>query len=399
ESFRKNNQLSIDSILKPLSEQITSFQKRVNEVHSEAIKGNASLETQIKNVVAIGNLMSNDAKNLSTALKGNNKILGNWGETQLETSLQLAGLIKNEHYLTQEQFRDELNNRLIPDFVVKLPDNKHIIIDAKTSLVAYERSITSEGEEARVALKEHIKSLKDHIDGLSKKDYSSLTGLKSPDFVLMFIPVEAAYIEAMKFDTELFNYAYKKKVIMVSHTTLMPILRTVANIWRIERSNSEVAMISKKAGEIYDNVCTLAEEMLKLGRNLNTASKQYNTMVTKLVGNRGLYGKVSKFKEVANVSKSMPDFVESEADFEIARLENLVENSNPKNDKDLLESEILADESLLENQISYENEKLLDDEVLLSSSNLYDKQNLAEDEKGYEKFLEFDEDDFEKNSD
>lgn len=326
-SFSQSNQSALDLLLKPFKEQIEGFQKRVNEVHSEAIKGNANLEAEIKRVLEVGLSMSNEAQNLTTALKGNNKVAGNWGEVQLESALQTAGLLKGEHYLAQESYRDVEGNRFAPDFVVKLPDNKHLIIDSKVSLVAYDQAVRSEENFAiHSALADHCRSLRSHIDGLSKKNYANLIGIKSPDFVLLFVPIEPAYIEAMKHDPQLFNYGYERNVILVSHTTLMPILRTVANLWRIERGNAEAREISEKAGEIYNQVCTIAERLSKLGNTLNTASNQYNQAVTSLVGKQGLLGKVERFQQLsAKASQVVPQVELLETDWETTRLNVLVE--------------------------------------------------------------------------
>lgn len=230
-SFSQSNQTALETLLKPFREQIEGFQKRVNEIHSESVKGNAGLEAEIKKVLEIGLNMSQEASNLTSALKGEKKTLGNWGEVQLERALQLAGLEENVHYRAQAHFKDEQGGRNYPDFVLNLPDEKHLIIDSKMSLVAYESAVNSEDDfERERLLKEHISALKTHINDLHKKDYSNLIGMRSPNFVLMFIAVEPAYIEALKAAPALFNYGYERNVIMVSHTTLMPILRTVANL-------------------------------------------------------------------------------------------------------------------------------------------------------------------------
>ncbi|MBE2894454.1 DNA recombination protein RmuC [Spirabiliibacterium falconis] len=306
--FQQHNQTALEGLLKPFREQIDSFQKRVNEVHSESIKGQVALESEIKKVMDIGLAMSQEASNLTTALKGEKKTTGNWGEMQLERSLQLAGLVSGEHYDSQASFKDEQGSRRQPDFVVKLPDDKHLIIDSKMSLVAYESAVNSETEaEQQHFLREHVKAVRQHIHELSQKDYSNLIGVRSPNFVLMFIALEPAYIEALKADRTLFNEAYNKNVIMVSHTTLMPILRTVANLWRIERGNSEAQEISARAGELYNQVSVLAERLQKLGGSLSAVSNHYNSTVTALVGTQGLYGKVERFKSLSSkVTKTLP---------------------------------------------------------------------------------------------
>lgn len=324
-SFSQSNQTALETLLKPFREQIEGFQKRVNEIHSESVKGNAGLEAEIKKVLEISLNMSQEASNLTSALKGEKKTLGNWGEVQLERALQLAGLEENVHYRTQVHFKDEQGGRNYPDFVLNLPDEKHLIIDSKMSLVAYESAVNSEDDfERERLLKEHISALKTHINDLHKKDYSNLIGMRSPNFVLMFIAVEPAYIEALKADPALFNYGYERNVIMVSHTTLMPILRTVANLWRIERGNAEAKEIAEKAGEIYNQICLVAERLNKLGNTLSTVSNQYNSTVTALVGQQGLVGKVERFKTLsAKANKTMPDVELLNNQVDLARLEAL----------------------------------------------------------------------------
>lgn len=324
-SFSQSNQTALETLLKPFREQIEGFQKRVNEIHSESVKGNAGLEAEIKKVLEIGLNMSQEASNLTSALKGEKKTLGNWGEVQLERALQLAGLEENVHYRAQAHFKDEQGGRNYPDFVLNLPDEKHLIIDSKMSLVAYESAVNSEDDfERERLLKEHISALKTHINDLHKKDYSNLISMRSPNFVLMFIAVEPAYIEALKSDPALFNYGYERNVIMVSHTTLMPILRTVANLWRIERGNAEAKEIAEKAGEIYNQICLVAERLNKLGNTLSTVSNQYNSTVTALVGQQGLVGKVERFKTLsAKANKTMPDVELLNNQVDLARLEAL----------------------------------------------------------------------------
>ncbi|MFD0966699.1 DNA recombination protein RmuC [Seminibacterium arietis] len=308
-TFSESNQIELNNLLKPFREQIDSFQKRVNEIHSESLKGNAGLEAEIKKVLQIGLNMSQEANNLTSALKGNKKILGCWGEVQLEQTLQLAGLVEKDHYQSQSYLKNQQGKINYPDFVLYLPDKKHLVIDSKMSLLAYERAVNADNEKLRQqSLLEHVKAIKNHIDSLSTKNYSDLIGLRSPNFVLMFVAVEAAYIEAMKMDRELFNYGYEKNVILVSHTTLMPILRTVANLWRIERGNTEAREISERAGDIYNQICTFSERLLKLGNSLATANSNYNNVVTAFVGQQGLVGKVERFKDLsAKSNKQLHD--------------------------------------------------------------------------------------------
>jgi DNA recombination protein RmuC len=266
--------------------------------------------------------MNSQASNLTVALKGDKKTAGNWGEAQLERTLELAGLQAGEHYESQVAYRDEEGKRKLPDFVIKLPDSKNLVIDSKVSLVDYDRAIAAETDEGRVqALDAHAQAVRNHIDDLSSKNYANLPGIGSPDFVLMFMPIEPAYIEAMKHNNGLFNYGYKKGVVMVSHTTLMPILRTVANLWMIEQGNQEAKEISSRAGDIYNQVCLVAERLHKLGNTLRAANNHYNETVTGLVGKQGLHGKVDRFRQLSTrASKEMSELEPLHEEIETDRL-------------------------------------------------------------------------------
>ena len=308
-NLSQKNQESLDQLLKPLSEKIDGFQTRVNQVHTDLTGQNASLKTQIKQLHDVGLEMSSEANSLSQALKGDKKLVGNWGEAQLERTLELAGLRRGEHYESQKSFKVDDGDRLQSDFIVYLPQDKHIVIDSKVSLVDYERAIAASDDlERTAALKGHAQAVKNHIDQLSSKDYANLPGLQSPDFVLMFMPVEPAFIEIMRDHRDLFNHGYSKNVILVSHTTLMPILRTVANLWIVERSNQEAQAISDRAGDIFNSVCLIAERLESVGAALTQTNKRYNETVTSLVGRQGLHGKVDRFKALSTkVSRSFPD--------------------------------------------------------------------------------------------
>jgi len=325
-TFAQASQSSLDALLKPFREQIQGFQARINQVHDESLKGTAALGTEIKQVLEIGLKMSAEANTLAAALRGEKKTVGNWGEIQLERTLQLAGLVQGDHYEAQERFKDTAGKIRSPDFVVKLPDDKHMVIDSKVSLVDYDRAISAETEaEKQAALEAHVKAVRNHIDDLSRKDYSNLIGMRSPSFVLMFMPIEPAYIEALKHNRDLFDYGYQRNVVMVSHTTLMPILRTVANLWRIARSNQEAHELSSRAGEIYNQVVVVAENLKKLGDTLGTVSNHYNRTVTSLAGRQGLYGKASRFSELsAKANKTMPELEPLHTDFQTERLELVV---------------------------------------------------------------------------
>jgi DNA recombination protein RmuC len=337
-TFSQNSQASIETLLKPFRDQIEGFQKRVNEVHSDSIKGNSVIEAEIKKVLEAGLKMGDDAKNLTSALKGDSQKRGGWGEAQLERTLEMSGLISGAHFEKQSSFKDLDGNRKQTDYLINVPGGKQIIIDSKVSLVAYDRVVAAETPEAQnVALTEHANSVKRHVDDLSGKDYTNLIGMRSPSFVLMFMPIEPAYIEALKFEKDLFNYGYERNIVLVSHTTLIPILRTVANLWMIERSNTEAREIGEKAGDIFNQVCEVAIRMKKLGANLSTASNTYNDALKAIVGRQGLHGKVERFEALSNkVSKSMPELEPLHNDLNHETVELIAEaiNENPSSSVD-----------------------------------------------------------------
>ena len=324
-SFTTTSRESLEAMLKPFREQISGFQSRINEVHSESVRGHTALEKEIQKVLEVGLEMNSQATNLTSALKGDKKTTGNWGEAQLQRTLELAGLQAGEHYDAQASFKDDEGRRKLPDFIIKLPDGKNLVIDSKVSLVDYDRAISADSDEEReLALNAHAMAVRKHIDDLASKDYVNLPGIGSPDFVLMFMPIEPAYIEAMKHNKDLFNYGYQKGVVMVSHTTLMPILRTVANLWMIEKSNNEAREISSRAGEIYNQVCLVAERLNKLGNTLKAANNHYNDTVRGLAGQQGLYGKIERFQQLSTkANKEMTALEPIHADIETDRLENL----------------------------------------------------------------------------
>lgn len=326
-TFTHTSQASMDTLLKPFREQIEGFQKRINEVHDASLQGNTSLSTEIKKVLEIGLQMSEEANNLTSALKGDSRQRGAWGEAQLRRTLEMSGLLAEAHYEVQSSFKDAEGKQKQIDYLIKLPDGKHIIIDSKVALNAYDRAVGAESsEEHQLAMSEHLKAVRKHIDDLASKDYTNLIGMRSPGFILMFMPIEPAYIEALKNKKDLFEYGYKKGIVLVSHTTLIPILRTVSNLWMIERSNVEAREIGEKAGDIYNQVCVVAERLSKLGGTLSTVSNHYNNTVKALAGQQGLYGKVDRFSQLsAKVSKRLPHFEAAHMDFETERLALIVE--------------------------------------------------------------------------
>lgn len=326
--FRSSSQEAMVMLLQPFREQLQAFQQRVNQVHDESLRGHATLASEVRRLSEVGMQMSREAETLATALKGDKKIAGNWGEVQLERSLQLAGLERGVHYDTQVRFKDVHGDTRLPDFIIKLPDDKHIVLDSKVSLVDYDRAVAAETDEARkAALDAHVRAVRNHIDDLSGKDYSCLPGMGSPSFVLMFMPIEAAYIEALRHGRDLFDHGCRKNVILVSHSTLMPILKTVSNLWMLARSNAQAQELADRAGELYNQVALVAERLKKLGDSLDTVGRHYNSTVTAVAGQQGLHGKVSRFRELSlRANRKMPDLQPLVSDIESERL-NLITGS------------------------------------------------------------------------
>ncbi len=339
----QTSQSSIESLLKPFREQIEGFQKRVNDVHTESVKGNAALENEIKKVLEIGLKMGKDADNLTSALKGDSQKRGGWGEAQLERTLEMSGLVAGTHFEKQSAFKDADGRRKQTDYLINVPGGKQMIIDSKVSLVSYDKVVAADTPESEeLALNEHANAVKRHIDDLSSKDYTNLIGVRSPDFVMMFMPIEPAYIEALKYEKDLFSYGYEKNIVLVSHTTLIPILRTVANLWMMERSNKEAREISEKAGDIFNQVCEVAIRLQKLGGSLGAAANHYNDTLKSLVGRQGLHGKVERFEQLSSkVSKTMPAIEPLHKDLDHEKLELIIEPlENDESDEEPLVSNV-----------------------------------------------------------
>lgn len=334
EQLLASSRQSLDALLRPLQEQLQLFRQRVDHVHQESVRDHSTLAEQIRQVVAAGARVSDEAGALARALKGDNKVLGNWGEMLLEQTLQLAGLRPDEHYRVQASHRDAQANVRRPDVIVTLPGGRHIVIDSKVSLLAYQRAMNAETDELRrQALDEHVKALRRHIDELSGKDYSSLAGIDSPGFVLMFLPVDAACIEAMRHDRELFGYGSHHQVILVSPATLLPVMKTVANVWVQAESHRQAAELSRRAGEVYNQVVLVAERLKRLGLTLDTASRHYNDTVRAIAGQQGLFGKVQRFGELSSrANRQLPELEPMHADFDDERLDLIIAADAPAHD-------------------------------------------------------------------
>ena len=310
EEFTLANQKNIGGVLSPLKEKIILFEKKVEDNYQKGLKDQTDLRAELKKLYELNNRISEEASNLTKALKGDVKKQGNWGEVVLERILERSGLNEGEQGY-QKQFNDVSENgkRIQPDVVIKLPDNKHIIIDSKVSLIAYERAVNAQVEEERVMhVKDHLVSLKSHIRGLSEKHYQTGIKLNSPDFVLLFIPIEASFSLAIQEDQELFSFAWDQKVVIVSPSTLLATLRTIASIWQQENQTRNAFEIARQGGALYDKFVGFISDMEKIGNNLRLTQNCYNDAMNKLSEGRGnLVHSTEKLKELgAKASKEMP---------------------------------------------------------------------------------------------
>ena len=307
--FSEQNQQSLGQLLDPLKTKLQEFQGKVEQVYVQEGKDRSALAEQVRQLMELNKTVSQEANNLTKALKGSNKTQGNWGELVLERVLEGSGLRKGEEYDVQESHTREDGRRLQPDVVVHLPDDRHLVIDAKATLVAYEDYANAEDEKHRdAALKRHLDSVRSHIKGLSDKNYQDLYGLKSLDFVLMFIPIEPAFMLAVTHDRDLFMDAWNKNVLLVSPSTLLFVVRTVANLWRQEAQTRNAQDIAKRGAELYDKLAGFVEDMESLGTRLNQAQKDYDGAINKLSTGRGnLIRQAEMLKKLGvKPSKSLP---------------------------------------------------------------------------------------------
>lgn len=286
--FTEQNQASLTQLLEPLKVKITEFQGKVEEVYVQEGKDRSALAEQVKQLMALNNQLSKDAHNLTSALKGQAKAQGNWGELILERVLEASGLRKGFEYDVQESHTRADGTRAQPDVVVHLPEERHLIVDAKVSLTAYEEHANAESDHQReAALKRHIESVRAHVRELSDKNYQQLYGLNSLDFVLMFIPVEPAFMLAIAHDSELWQDAWKRNVLLVSPSTLLFVVRTVAHLWRQEQQSRNAQDIASRGAELYDKLVGFVEDMENLGAKLQQAQKAYDGAYGKFAGGRG----------------------------------------------------------------------------------------------------------------
>lgn len=296
--FTDQNKINIESILKPLGEKIEKFEKTIIQTNQDSIERTASLKTEVKKLSEVSAKANQEAENLSRAIKGDTKFQGNWGEFILEKILEKSGLKKDREYVVQSSYKNEEGKQFRPDIVINLPDNKNLVIDAKISLVNYERFFNAATiEDQQDELKKHIDSIRRHIKDLCQKEYQQLYELKSLDFVLMFIPIEPAFGLAMQQDNDLFNFAYEKNIIIVSPSTLLATLRTIANIWQNEYRNLYAYEIARQSGEMYNKFVSFLEDLKKIGIKLSQSQDVYNEAMKKLSdGNGNLIKRAERIK-------------------------------------------------------------------------------------------------------
>jgi DNA recombination protein RmuC len=296
--FTEQNQANLGALLDPLKLRIAEFQSKIEDTYVKDGKERTALGEQVRQLMELNNQLSEDAKNLTRALRGSSKAQGNWGELVLERVLEASGLRKGEEYVVQSSHAREDGTRAVPDVVIHLPESRSLVVDAKVSLVAYEEFAVAELELERVAAsKRHVDSVKNHIRGLSAKNYQGLYGLKSLDFVLLFVPIEPAFMLAVTSDRELFMEAWKRNVLLVSPSTLLFVVRTVAHLWRQEAQSRNAQEIARRGGELYDKFVGFVEGMNSLGNRLRQAQAEYDDAYGKLSSGRGnLIGQADKLR-------------------------------------------------------------------------------------------------------
>ncbi len=309
--FTEQNKENMKNILSPLQDKIQLFEKKVEDTHKESIDYHAALRQQILGLREMNLQMSKETINLTRALKGDSKMQGNWGELILEKVLEKSGLEKDREYFVQQGHTTEAGKRVFPDVVINLPDNKKMIVDSKVSLTAYEKFINEEGEGLKNGfLKEHVNSIKRHVEQLSEKNYQDLYQIESPDFVLLFIPMEPAFALALNEDTALYNKAFEKNIVIVTPTTLLATLRTIDSMWTNQKQQENAFEIARQAGALYDKFVGFVADLSKLGKKIDESKAEYQEAMNKLIdGSSGtLIKRVENLKKMgAKAQKSLPE--------------------------------------------------------------------------------------------
>ncbi len=311
-TFTRQNHQQLEGLLSPLREKIKAFESGIEQRFLEETRDRVSLKKEIENLRELNSQLSQEANNLVSALKGDNKAQGDWGELQLETLLQKAGLVKDIHYEVQRSYRDEEGQLKRPDFIINLPEGKHLIIDSKVSLVAYERYFNAEDAATQAQhAKTHIDSIRQHVRELSRKNYQQLYQIQSPDYLLLFIPLEPAFALATREDPRLFLDALDQHIVIVTTSTLLATMRTVSYIWKQEKQKKSVLEIARQSGMLYDKFCAFVEDLQAIGQRLDSAQLIYQDAMKKLATSKKqgdtLIGRAERIKELgARASKTLP---------------------------------------------------------------------------------------------
>ena len=312
--FTEQNRINIDQLLKPLGEKIRDFEKKVGDAYDKEAQQRFSLKEEVKRLSELNKKISEDAENLTRALKGDSKSQGNWGEMILESILEKSGLVKGREYFIQPSFQGEDGRRMQPDVVVSYPGNRSVIIDAKVSLTAYERMVDATSPELETRyLKEHLTSIRNHVTELSQKDYLDIYQVQTLDFIMMFLPVEPAYLVAVREDPEIWNYAYDRRILLISPTNLLAALKMIASLWRQEYQNKNAMEIARQSGDLLDKFYALLDDLSDLGNRLKMTQKSYDDAINKLSEGKGnLIRRAKRIEELgAKTKKKLPDGFES----------------------------------------------------------------------------------------
>jgi DNA recombination protein RmuC len=315
--FTEQNKENMKNILLPLQDKIQLFEKKVEDTHKESIDYHAALRQQILGLKEINSQMSKETVNLTKALKGDSKVQGNWGELVLERVLEKSGLEKNREYYVQQSHITDDGNRVFPDVVINLPDGKKMIVDSKVTLTAYERYINEDDEHLKANyLKEHLQAIKKHVDQLGEKNYQDLYHIESPDFVLLFIPIEPAFALALNEDTTLYNKAFEKNIVIVTPSTLLATLRTIDSMWANQKQQENALEIAKQAGALYDKFEGFVTDLIKIGKKIDESKIEYSGAMNKLVeGNGNIIISIEKLKKMgAKAKKSLPESILNRAE-------------------------------------------------------------------------------------
>ncbi len=314
--FTEQNRSNLDQLLKPLGEKIRDFEKKIGDAYDKEAQQRFSLKEEVKRLAELNKKISEDAENLTRALKGDSKSQGNWGEMILESILERSGLAKDREYTVQPSFQGDDGRRMQPDVVVTYPGNRSVIIDAKVSLTAYERLVDAPSPELREKyLKEHLNSIRNHISELSNKNYLDIYQVQSLDFIMMFLPVEPAYLVAIKEDPEIWNYAYDRRILLISPTNLLAALKMIASLWRQEHQNKNALEIARQSGDLLDKFYALLSDLNDLGNRLKLTQKSYDDAINKLSEGKGnLIRRAQRIEDLgAKTKKKLPDNFEASA--------------------------------------------------------------------------------------